>query len=68
MQWREPPEITCPKFHIHGSRDLLIPPAKARPTHIVQGAGHLMNLTHAEPVREFIREVQAKLARDGGCQ
>ncbi len=61
MQWREPPPITCPKFHIHGSRDLLIPTATVQPTHIVQGAGHLMNLTHPEPVRDFIREVQTKL-------
>ncbi len=60
MQWREPPEITCPVFHIHGSRDLLIPPAKTQPTHIVAGAGHLMNLTHPEPVRHFIREVHTK--------
>jgi len=62
MQWREAPEITCPKFHIHGSRDLLIPPAKTQPTDIVPGAGHLMNLTHPAAVRDFIREVQAKLA------
>ncbi len=62
MQWRKPPEITCPVFHIHGSRDLLIPATKVQPTHVVQGAGHLMNLTHPEPVRDFIREVQAKLA------
>ena len=62
MQWRERPEIACPQYHIHGSRDLLIPAAKVQPTHVVQGAGHLMNLTHPEPVRDFIREVQAKLA------
>ena len=61
MQWREPPEITCPKFHIHGARELLIPAAKVQPTHIVQYAGHLMNPTHPEPVRDFIREVQTKL-------
>ena len=62
MQWRESPEIVCAKFHIHGSRDLLIPAAKTQHTCIVQGAGHLMNLTHPEPVRNFIREVQTKLA------
>ncbi len=62
MQWRETPEINCPLYHIHGSRDLLIPTATLQPTHIVQGAGHLMNLTHPEPVRDFIREVQAKVA------
>ena len=68
MQWREPPPIACPVFHIHGSRDLLIPAAAVQPTHIVEGAGHLMNLTHSEPVRNFIREVQTKLSESAGSE
>jgi len=68
MQWRQPPPIACPVFHIHGSRDLLIPAATVQPTHIVEGAGHLMNLTHSEPVRNFIREVQTKLSESADSE
>ncbi len=63
MDWRQAPPITCPKFHLHGSRDLLIPAAKVQATHIVEGAGHLMNLTHTEQVREFITHVQRQISQ-----
>ncbi len=61
MNWRDPPPISCPRFHIHGSRDPLMSAAKVGATHIVRGAGHMMNLTHPEELRNFIREVQRRL-------
>ncbi len=61
MEWAEPPQISCPRFHIHGSRDPLMPAGKVGATHIVQGAGHMMNLTHPDELRNFIREVHCRL-------
>ena len=61
MDWRAPPQISCPRFHIHGSRDPLMSAAKVGATHIVRGAGHMMNLTHPEELRNFIREVHCRL-------
>ncbi|MCG3137378.1 MAG: hypothetical protein HJJLKODD_01222 [Phycisphaerae bacterium] len=59
MQWQKAPQVRCPIYHLHGGRDPLMPLAKlpAPPTHIVESAGHLLNLTHPAEVRDFIRGV-----------
>ncbi len=62
MGWRQAPPITCPLFHLHGSRDLLLPVHKVQPTHVVEGAGHIMNLTHPHELRAFIQEVHERLS------
>jgi len=65
-------EIEAPSLMIHGSRDLLVPRARAIETaralpscdfHEIRGAGHLPYVTHAE---EFVRIVHAFLDRVGG--
>lgn len=63
MQWKMAPEIPCPRFHLQGARDLLMPAAKVTPTHVAPGAGHLMNLTHPREVRSFIRDVLAEISQ-----
>jgi pimeloyl-ACP methyl ester carboxylesterase len=45
----------CPLFQIHGDRDRIFPCRLTRPDVIVPGAGHLLPLTHADAVNEFLR-------------
>jgi pimeloyl-ACP methyl ester carboxylesterase len=44
-------------FHIHGERDHVLPVRHTRPDVVVPGAGHLVPLTHAREVNEFLGEV-----------
>jgi pimeloyl-ACP methyl ester carboxylesterase len=55
-RWQGPERLTAPVFHIHGSADRIIPCRKVKPDVIVPGAGHLVNVTHAEPVNTFLAE------------
>lgn len=40
---------------IHGARDVIIPPFEGDPDEIIEGAGHLIQWTHAERVNDAIR-------------
>jgi hypothetical protein len=40
--------------HIKGDQDIVLPHYLSRPTHLMHGAGHLMNITHAPRVNEII--------------
>lgn len=42
-------------YQIHGAEDRTLPARCTRPDILVAGAGHLLPLTHAEAVNEFIR-------------
>lgn len=44
----------CPVYHIHGARDPIIPSDRVSADTIVSDGGHLINLTHARTVNEFI--------------
>jgi pimeloyl-ACP methyl ester carboxylesterase len=61
MEWERAPAIDCPRYHLQGGRDLLIPPHKVDATHVITDAGHLLNMTHPDPVRSFVNEVLAAL-------
>jgi pimeloyl-ACP methyl ester carboxylesterase len=56
MRWTPPTpnELKLPILHIHGSRDRVIPLRRVRPDHVIDGAGHLMNVTHAAEVNRLI--------------
>jgi pimeloyl-ACP methyl ester carboxylesterase len=43
-------------YHIHGKRDHLIPIQGVEPNQVVKDGGHLINLTHAKEVNEFIKK------------
>ena len=55
LDWRPSP-VSAPVFHLHGDRDLLIPVHRVRPTQVVRGGGHLLNLTHPAEVTSFIEQ------------
>ena len=52
-----------PVHAIHGARDRILPASRSRADVIVDGAGHLLTLTHSDAVNEFLREVVARAAR-----
>jgi pimeloyl-ACP methyl ester carboxylesterase len=56
MRWSFDATLEMPVHHIHGDRDNIIPVRGVKPDRIVPGAGHLMNVTHAEEVNAFVRE------------
>jgi pimeloyl-ACP methyl ester carboxylesterase len=51
--------LRMPVHHVHGDRDRLIPLHRVIPDYVVAGAGHLLNLTHADAVNDFIARVDA---------
>src|SRR6266446_947984 len=59
FSWPGVAELPMPIHHVHGDHDRLIPLRLVTPDHVIRGAGHLLNLTHAEAVNEFIVRVAA---------
>ena len=57
LDWRTPPNVTCPVFHIHGDRDSILPIRHTHPDTIVDGGGHVISLTHPSDVNDFIGSV-----------
>jgi pimeloyl-ACP methyl ester carboxylesterase len=49
-------------FHLHGSADRIIPVDRVRPTQIVQGAGHVLTLSHPAETTEFLSHVISNAA------
>lgn len=55
--WPGRPDPGVPVHVIHGSLDRFIPPDRVGPHERVEGAGHVPNFTHPEPVNRFLRDV-----------
>ena len=56
MEWPGAEQLPVPVHHIHGDRDWVIPVGKVSPTRVVQGGAHVLNLSHAREVNEFLKE------------
>ena len=54
--WAGAGDVAVPVYHIHGGDDRIMPCRLVRPDVIVPGAGHLLNVTHADEVNRFIAE------------
>ena len=54
FSWPGVAGLPMPIHHVHGDRDRLISVDRVKPDRVIGGAGHLLNLTHAEAVNEFI--------------
>jgi pimeloyl-ACP methyl ester carboxylesterase len=61
LDWNCEPKPACPIFQIHGDRDFVLPARYTQPDTIVNGGGHVISLTHAGEVNEFLRSVIAKV-------
>lgn len=64
--WPGCPPPECPLRHIHGAGDRLIPPRGMSPDRLIEGGGHLINMTHAEEVNAFIAEALGQAADERG--
>lgn len=62
LTWDPPPDLKVPIRHIHGSRDRIMPCRRAAPDRVVAGAGHLVNMTHAQQVNAFIADAARRFA------
>jgi pimeloyl-ACP methyl ester carboxylesterase len=54
LEWDGHADDVGPVVHIKGDHDIVLPHYLCRPTHLIPGAGHLMNITHAPRVNEII--------------
>jgi pimeloyl-ACP methyl ester carboxylesterase len=57
LSWDVAPQVRVPVFHIHGDRDWILPLKNVSANRVVHGGGHLITLTHASQVNEYIREI-----------
>jgi pimeloyl-ACP methyl ester carboxylesterase len=54
-EWAPPETLACPMLWLHGTRDLTIPfPWGNASVTAIEGAGHLLNMTHAAEVNRRI--------------
>lgn len=56
LDWKPSNLPAVPVWRIHGAEDHLIPAALVSADRVVEGAGHLVNVTHPDEVERFIRE------------
>jgi len=54
--------LTVPIRQIHGDRDRVLPHTLTTPDRLVPGGGHVLPMTHAKEVNEFLRDGIAELA------
>jgi pimeloyl-ACP methyl ester carboxylesterase len=62
LRWQPTPLEGVPVFHIHGSRDPLIPARRVEPDVMIPNGGHLINVSHADEVNAFIRSLSCREA------
>jgi pimeloyl-ACP methyl ester carboxylesterase len=54
-EWGLTSPLPIPVFHIHSGRDKVIPLARiTKPQRVIENGGHLINVTHAAAVNDFI--------------
>ena len=56
LEWPGHTDPSIPVRSIHGARDWVILPSRARPDVIVPGAPHVLNVSHPQEVNAFLRE------------
>ena len=54
FSWPGVRELAMPVLHVHGDRDRVIPVHRVVADRVIAGAGHLLNITHADDVNEFL--------------
>jgi pimeloyl-ACP methyl ester carboxylesterase len=64
LDWQDTPGVRCPVFHIHGGRDLVLSPRNTKPDQLIPRGGHVISLTHAREVNEFIQTALERVERD----
>jgi len=59
LAWSSKPTVACPVYHIHGNRDIVLPIGRTQPSDFIQSGGHLISLSHAAEVNDFIRRAMS---------
>jgi pimeloyl-ACP methyl ester carboxylesterase len=62
LRWHPEPLPGIPVFQIHGGRDRILPVSLVGPDEIIAEGGHLINLTHAERVNDFLSRAMRSIA------
>jgi len=57
LRWQPTPFADTPVFQIHGQRDRMIRASMVEPDCLLPDGGHLINLSHAAQVNDFIGKV-----------
>jgi pimeloyl-ACP methyl ester carboxylesterase len=52
--WQGADGLHMPILQIHGRKDRIIPLRGVKPDHVIDGAGHIVNMTHPEEVNQVI--------------
>lgn len=61
LTWDENPEpLRPPVWQIHGRRDRILPVTCTKADVVVEGAGHVLSVTHAAEVNRWLREGMQK--------
>ncbi len=64
LRWKPGRRPECPIYALHGTADRVIPIRRVTPTEVLEGAGHLLCLTHPDVVTIFIEQSLASLEQD----
>ena len=56
LRWEPTPLEGIRVFQIHGGRDPLIPARRVEADEIIPGGGHMINVSHARQVNDFIKK------------
>jgi pimeloyl-ACP methyl ester carboxylesterase len=59
LEWNNT-EVPEGIYHIHGTKDRLLPFRNVYPTHIITGGGHLLVMNRANEVNELLKEILLK--------
>ena len=60
LEWDHSPTVPS-LYHIHGSRDEILPLRFTKPSHIIDGGTHMMVITKATEINNLINEALVKL-------
>lgn len=62
LTWKGVELGPLPVLHIHGAKDRIIPLCNVHPDHVIDGAGHVVNMSHPKEVNVVIEQWLAKTA------
>ena len=56
LSWKNE-EVPSPFYHIHGTKDEILPSKYTKPTHIIEGGNHLMVMSRAAELNQLLKEI-----------
>ena len=57
LRWEQAPSLSCPIYQIHGGKDGILPAKLTYPDEVIPGGGHVISLSHADQVNQFLASV-----------